>query len=179
MVKARRKRLFSITARAIPALVVSAAGIMLAVSSCGSPKPPGGTDQAESVKRPADVREPVPVGHCRIIGTVLEVHAPDPKIAGEDLCSKYPCRASVRVDSILGYGSGFPGALGPGQMIEARFEYTLAPSKEAYPGAAFTLPGLAPGDRFQADLSGGAEMLRSVPGGERTRYGVALYKLLR
>jgi hypothetical protein len=96
-----------------------------------------------------------------------------------DPCSLYPCTATVRVDSVLGYGSGFANALGPGQILEIRFAYTLAPSKQAYPDAAFSLPGLSVGEKFQADISASEEI--PAPGAERgtVRYEIGLYAPVR
>ncbi len=144
-------------------------GVLLA--SCSSSKSEQETNDRIVVAKPEAIREPVPVGQCRIVATVIAVDGPRGEARQDDPCSRFPCAASVRVDSVLGYGSGFQGALGAGQTIEVEFLYTLAPSREAYPGGPVSLPGLGAGDQFQADLSGSQETLDRNP----RRFSVALY----
>jgi hypothetical protein len=129
--------------------------------------------------RPEAIREAIPPNHCRLIGTVLKVHEVESALNSDDPCSRFPCTATVRVDSIVGYGSAFGGALGIGQEIEVQFLYTLAPSEEAYPSESFSLPGLGDGDRFGADLRGAQETMLLGAGKEESRYAVALYKVIR
>ena len=168
LVKARRSEKIRIYARTLLVMAVAA----LTISSCSSSKSNYTKNPNEEIARPEAIRDPVPAGHCRVVATIVNVHPPQQGGKEEDPCRRFPCSATVRVDSVLGYGSGFRSALGPGQVIEARFVYTLAPSREAHPGQAFSLPGLGEGDRFQADLSGGSEAM----GQETESYGVALYK---
>jgi hypothetical protein len=159
-------------------LLVMALSGLAVLSSCSSAKTER-AHNAQPVERPEAVREPVPAGQCRLLATVLAVHAVQTAGADRDPCSLFPCTATVRIDSVLGYGSGFATVLGTGQVIDVRFAYTLAPSKQAYPDAAFSLPGLSVGERFQADFAASEEM--SVPGTERgaVRYGVGLYATVR
>jgi len=148
------------------------------MASCTSSR----TDNADATDRglpPEITAEPVAPNHCRIVGTILEVHGPELGAVSDEPCSKYPCTAKVRVDSVLGYGSAFPGALASRQTIEVRFQYTLAPSKEAYPNETISLPGLSSGDRFRADVSGFEEMAAPGEQGGRIRFGVALYAKLQ
>jgi len=141
--------------------------------SCSSSKSDEETSDRKVVTRPEAFTDPVPANQCRIVATVLEVHGPRRDAGQDELCSRFPCAASVRVDSILGYGSGFQGALGPGQTIDIDFLYTLAPSSEALPESQFSLPGLSAGDRFQADITSGQETLDRDP----KRFSVALYSV--
>ena len=145
----------------------------LTIGSCSSSKNNQTKDWREEIARPEAIQDPVPAGHCRIVATIVNVHPLQQGGKEEDPCSRFPCSATVRIDSVLGYGSGFRSALGPGQIIEARFVYTLAPSRDAHPGQAFSLPGLGEGDRFQADLSGGSEAM----GQEAETYAIALYRI--
>ena len=46
--------------------------------------------------------------------------------SGVGPCSKPPCRATVLVDSVLGYGSSFGAPLAAGRSIRAEFTFTLA-----------------------------------------------------
>lgn len=165
--KAPRKERARIHARTLLVMAIAA----LTISSCSSSKNNQTKDPSEEIARPEAIQDPVPAGHCRVVATIVNVHPPQQGGKEEDPCRRFPCLATVRVDSVLGYGSGFRSALGPGQVIEARFVYTLAPSREAHPGQAFSLPGLGEGDRFQADLSGGSEVM----GPQTESYGIALY----
>ena len=167
------------TSRVISLLRVATVFLALVVSSCSSSKTDSETTDGESIERPEAMREPIPAGHCRIVATVVEVHAPDADLGSENPCSRFPCAATVLVDSILGYGSGFTGTLAPGKHVEVRFTYTLAPSKQAHPSAAFSLPGLGSGDHFQADLSGSQEMISPGLDGRKGRYGVSLYRIVK
>ncbi len=96
-----------------------------------------------------DPEKMVPAGSCRVVVTVIAV---DPVASQEqdDPCSKAPCMASVRVDSILGCGSGFHGTLSSGSTIRARFATTLSPTKELFPKLEPSLPGLTRGSQFKA-----------------------------
>jgi len=167
---ARASRALIRSTTVAPVLVI--AGV---IASCASSRP----DELNGEPRPEVTAEPVYPNHCRIEGTILEVQGPDPGAPADDPCSKYPCTATIRVDSILGYGSAFPAALAPAQRIQVRFEFTLAPSSEAFPNETFSLPGLMPGDRFGADVSGSEAMTVQGPQGGTNKYGVALYRKLK
>lgn len=90
-------------------------------------------------------------GEVRAVCTVVGIDSTRTARAG-DPCSTYPCFATIRIDSVLGYGSGFPRPLSAGESISARFAFTLAPSNEAMPNIATPLPGLEEGDAFMADI---------------------------
>lgn len=154
----------------VPALVV--AGMIASCASSRSAAP-------EREPPPFVTGEPIAPNHCRVVGTILEMQEPDAGATGSGPCSRYPCVAKVRVDSVLGYGSAFPGALAPGQAIQVRFQFTLAPSSEVFPNETFSLPGLTPGDRFAADVSGFEEMMAPAAHGGAEHYGVALYRKLQ
>ena len=166
----------AVIAAKVIAPVLVAVGL---IASCTSPRTAGKTEAAEGVLRPELSAEPVAPNHCRIVGTILEVQGPDRSAASGDPCSKFPCSATVLVDSVLGYGSAFPGALAPRQVIEVRFQYTLAPSREAFPSETFSLPGLSPGHRFRADVSGFEEMAAPGQQGTKVRFGVAMYSVFQ
>jgi hypothetical protein len=139
------------------ALVVLTAVLMLIVS-CRSTKDTASEMKEEAkIERPPDPGPGVPPGHCRIVGTIVSV---DPVSSGDanDPCSKAPCSATVKVDEVIGYGSGFTASLGKGSEIKVYFQYTLNPSGESFPGMSPALPGLKQGSRFQADLRSGATM---------------------
>lgn len=70
----------------------------------------------------------------------------------EDPCASVPCEAIVRIDSVLGYGSAFPGAVGVGQTVRVHFRFTLASTEKLFPSMRPPYPGLSVGSRFSASL---------------------------
>lgn len=163
-----------VTAKAVATVPV----VLVLVASCTASRTDDNTEATDRGLPSPVTAEPVAPGHCRIVGTIVEVQGPDRGAASGEPCSKFPCSATVLVDSVLGYGSAFPGALAARQVIEVRFQYTLAPSREAFPKETFSLPGLSPGQRFRADVSGFEEMLAPGERGPRVRFGVAMYSVL-
>ena len=123
--------------------LLSAALVVVAGSCIGS--------QPDDDLRP-NAREINP-GEVRVASTVVSIDTVRSGRA-DDPCARYPCYATIRIDSILGYGSGFPRPLSPGESLRARFAFTLAPSADAMPGYEPPLPGLEEGVSFQADLRG-------------------------
>ncbi|MBI2618867.1 MAG: hypothetical protein HYW57_02180 [Ignavibacteriales bacterium] len=139
--------------------------------SCSAAKE--GTDGKEAqMPKPAEPGPGVPPNHCRIIGTIVsidEMLAPDT----DDPCSKAPCVATVRIDEVLGYGSGFIGMIGSGKEIKVRFQTTLAPTRDILPHLMPALPGLQSGSRFQADLRGSGPPMME---GQEDTYSVNHYE---
>lgn len=115
------------------------------------------------VRMPEPLGPGVPPGQVRIVGTVVRV---DSTFLGADgdPCAVAPCLATVKVEEILGMGSGFTGTIGKGSEISVRFQYTLGETSKVFPEMAPSLPGLRPGSRFKADLrSGAASMKETTP----------------
>lgn len=112
----------------------------------------GAEQQQQVPPRPADMGRIAP-GQVRILGHVVTV---DSTLSdqSDDPCSRAPCTATVRVDSILGYGSGFPRPLSRGEEIRVRFGFTLGPTEDVIPSLEESYPGLEPGDWFWADVRG-------------------------
>ena len=118
------------------------------------------SDEQKEMKKPADPGPGVPPSHCRLVGTVVSIDTTLSSMT-EDPCSKVPCVASVRIDEVVGYGSGFVGMLGKGSEIKMRFRYTLGPTSDVFPGMSPSLPGLETGSKFQADVRMSNSMLES------------------
>jgi hypothetical protein len=94
----------------------------------------------------------LPPDVCRIIGTVVRVDSTLKSTSPDDPCSKVPCEAMVRVDSVLGYGSSFPIVLSTGTVIRTHFTFTLAPTEQVLPKVKPSYPGVAAGSWIRADL---------------------------
>ena len=130
-------------------------------------------ETSSTVQRmPAQPGPGISPGHCRIVGTVTAIE--QQKTGNpDDACSKAPCIASVRVEEVLGYGSGFTDILGTGKEIRVKFRYTLAPTSELFPQMAPPLPGLEVGAKFQTDL---LTLGPSMAGRDESGYIVELYQ---
>lgn len=90
-------------------------------------------------------------GQARLAGTVVSIDTAR-STRPSDPCAKAPCRAQVRVDTVLGYGGGFPRPLVPGETLAVHFGFTLAPTPSVMPEVTPPYPGLEVGDAFTADL---------------------------
>ncbi len=75
------------------------------------------------------------------------------------ICSKFPCRARVRITSVTECGSAVTQPLTPGDTVELKFMYSLGDTKKAFPYMKAHYPGLKEGQTFSAT----AEQ-RLVPG---------------
>ncbi len=145
--------------------------------SCRSSKSSedGRTIAVDSNKKPSDPGPGLSPDHCRIIATVVSI---ENLLSGHpgDPCSKAACTAAIRVDEILGYGSGFNKPLSKGSEIRVRFLYTLASTKELFPAMNPGLPGLKVGSSFEADLFAGEEPIATEVD-KRPILVVGLYKV--
>ncbi|MEX1138539.1 MAG: hypothetical protein WEB33_10200 [Bacteroidota bacterium] len=146
--------------------------LAIATLGCKSSQEKKSEDNAE-MQKPAEPGPGVPPGHCRIIGTVVSI---DPSLSTmtDDPCAKAPCVATVKVDEIVGYGSGFVGNLGKGSEVKVRFQYTLTPTSEMFPAMSPPLPGLDTGSKFQADV----RMNNALMGSDQVTYVVDRYQVL-
>jgi len=92
-------------------------------------------------------------GKCRITGTIKKIAPLNQSSQDDSPCSKYPCIASVRVDSIWGYGAAFANPVKTGKEIMLKFEFTLSPtSEEIFKNLDTRLPGLDVNSVFSGDI---------------------------
>lgn len=90
--------------------------------------------------------------HCRVMATVVGIDSTLLSRNADDACSKVPCRAYVRIDSVLGYGSSFTKPFSHGQTIVLEFRYTLYPTATLFPKMQPSYPGLNIQSRFIGDV---------------------------
>lgn len=114
-------------------------------------------EDSQSQKVTADQKlarpgEPIPPNTCRIVGTIVGIDSTLERSNSSDPCSKVPCRAAVRVDSILGYGQAFGRPLSRGEKISVKFVFTLSPTKDLIPNMSEFYPGLHVGSIFLANV---------------------------
>ncbi len=154
--------------------IVITLSLVLAISVLGCSS--GRQTQQTSVKETITRGAAIPPNHCRIVGTIVGVDSVLDRSDTTSPCSRFPCRATVRIDSVLGYGMAFPQPLAVGTTVEAAFLFTLHSTAGLFPGMAETFPGLKVGDVFRADLRG---LESDFPGGRSpVSYSIARYELL-
>jgi hypothetical protein len=90
-------------------------------------------------------------GTCNIEGKIVAVMAPSDKDTGS-ICSKYPCRAMVKIIKVFGCGAGVSLPVHGDDTLEMKFAYTLHPT-EIFPDMKVHFPGLKKGDVFMATAS--------------------------
>lgn len=98
------------------------------------------------------LQEPIPPNHCRIVGTVVSIDPVSQSSDPNDPCARVPCKAAIRVNRVLGYGSAFTKPLSPGNVISVQFAFTTGATKELFPSMASSYPGVQQGTSFQADV---------------------------
>lgn len=87
-----------------------------------------------------------------IIGKVIERIPSSDVDKGWDHCDGHPCRAQIQVLALAKRGSNYHGQFNENDTIEARFIYTLDPTKEIFPELNEPLPGLYTAEYFEAEL---------------------------
>jgi hypothetical protein len=146
----------------------------LLFNSCGSSKQE--KMQSEEKKSESEmIKNPPPgpaPGTCRIIATVETIDRTLKGTSDKDPCGKAPCMATIKIDSVLGYGSAFPSVLTSGKKLTVRFAHTLNPTKDVWPEIQPPLPGLRVGYKFEAVLSAAAAMGKNDP-----EYSIARYEV--
>ena len=122
-----------------------------------------------------DVR--IPPGICRFIGSIEKIHDKQLSDNKDDPCSKVPCLATVRIDSVLGYGQGVVHPLAKGERIQVQFMFTLQPSATYFPRLKTVLPGLHLHSTFLADLNM-QELIDSPKSKQAIRYSILTYSII-
>lgn len=105
----------------------------------------------------------IPPNHCRVMATIESIEATLEGANEKDPCGNMPCLATVKIDSIVGYGSAFPKPLAAGQTLRVRFAFTLNATKDMLPDVKPALPGLSVGSRFEALIGGNLAMGKAEP----------------
>ncbi len=91
-------------------------------------------------------------GTCRIIGTIMAIDPELQSASPKQPCANAPCKATVRVDSVLRRGAEFKGDFSAGSIVEMNFAFTLRPTSEVMPHLKDPYPGLDVGSRFEAEV---------------------------
>jgi hypothetical protein len=137
----------------------------LLFNSCGSSKQE--KMQSEEKKSESEmIKNPPPgpaPGTCRIIATVETIDRTLKGTSEKDPCGKAPCMATIKIDSVLGYGSAFPKPFAAGQKVKVTFAQTLNPTKDVWPDIQPPLPGLRVNDRFEATIGSAMVVGTSEP----------------
>ncbi len=147
--------------RAYSLFALALAIILLACGTSKQEKIQG--EQTEKEKLVMNAPPPISPNHCKVVATVDSI---DRKLRGtsaKDPCSKAPCVAMVKIDSVLGYGSAFPKALAPGMKLNVKFAHSINPTKDVWPEIQPPLPGLRVGAKFEALINGTSVMGKTEP----------------
>ena len=95
------------------------------------------------------IESKIPPGHAKIVGVIIEIETVSDSSYLNDLCSKTPCIAIVKVSSAV-YGAAFP-SFSKDDEIRIKFLFTLEKTtKELFPNMDETYPGLKVGQEFTA-----------------------------
>lgn len=132
--------------------------ILIAAGTCGDRSGDEGDHEsrAERALTAPDELEEAGPNEARILATVTAVFD---ERSESGPCAQARCRATIRVDSVLGYGSAFPRPISTGEHMDVRFAFTLAPTDDLDLNIDDSYPGLEPGEAFWAILQG-----RPAPG---------------
>lgn len=106
---------------------------------------------SKDVSKTPKLTEPnkIPPGHAEVTGEIIEIEPIVKSSNKNDPCSKAPCVAKIKVESVS-YGVGFP-TLNKKYNIRIKFYFTLMPTtKDMFPNMDEFYPGLKAGDRFKA-----------------------------
>ena len=89
---------------------------------------------------------------CKIEGEIVSEMKMQDKDTGS-ICSKYPCKAKVRILKVLDRGSSVSISINAGDTIEVNFAYSLSSTSTISPAMKAQYPGLKRKDRFIADVT--------------------------
>lgn len=142
-----------------------------ALMSCRQPAKEG--EHVRMQEQAASAGGHVAPNHALIVGEIVEIESAtfDPSDV-ESPCSRIPCVANVRVESVLGVGMGFPQPFVEGATHRMKFAFTLGPTVDVFPEMKPSLPGLESGSRFTADITG----YETLQGDTQPRYTVHRYE---
>jgi hypothetical protein len=147
--------------------------IAAVLASCATPHNDRNGQDSAAVTKPTSQTlssaEQIPPSQCRIRATVVSIDSTLSSSDTSNPCSRFPCSAKIRVDSVLGYGAGFDRPLAPGETIPVTFAFTLKPITLS--SLKETLPGLQIGSSFTADLQGGSPS----PAAKETEQSFVIY----
>ena len=115
---------------------------------------------------------PLAPGTCRVIGVVAGVEQELDDANPNSPCGKAPCRAAIKIESILGRGRDFNALFESGDTLAVHFAYTTAPTQSLFPDMDAHYPGVATGDTIQVDLKMGGE---SMTGANKTQPPLTIY----
>jgi hypothetical protein len=122
------------------------------LAGCGGSSPAEKESNLDLRNNTTVYQEKIAPDHCIIVGTIFKIDTSLEKSGVNSPCSKVPCIARVRIDSVLGYGPNFP-PLRLGEIIKIKFGFTLGPTtRDLFPHMTGYFPGLKENDTFKADV---------------------------
>ena len=173
-----RKMLCDYTARLLIVLFYCCAAVACSKANRGAApgEQTGVREETSTTNKPRAIAGPrIPPNHCRIIGSIVSIDETLISSDPSNPCSKVPCRATVRIESVLGYGSAFTDPLSRGAEIVVQFTFTLSPTKDLFPDMSREYPGLTAGSRFLSDVE--ALQMRERGENSSTKYVIYGYEV--
>lgn len=149
---------------------------LIMLCGCGSHQKANDTASDAQTATIQELSPAVSAGYCRVLATVTAIDTARYSGDANSPCAKAPCRAILKVETILGAGAGFHPPLVAGNSIPVKFAYSTAPSSEVAPDLADPLPGVQAGDRIRVDIAGRQPEMGGATGREYTVYQYALIK---
>ncbi len=149
--------------------------LLLTVISCNSTRQKGEQASTDQPKNASSLKldgQNIPPGQCRIIGTIVSINEIKKTGNADDPCSKTPCQAVVRVDSVLGYGQGYVRPLAKSKEVPVTFRFTLSPTEKFFKNMTTTYPGLEEGSTFMADVE-----VQQLIGSKSFQYSISGYEI--
>ena len=108
---------------------------------------------------------------CNIKGIITGIMPVTAADSGS-ICSRYPCRAKVKILGVYGCGSSVSLPVHTDDTLEMQFAYTLH-STEIIPNMTDYFPGLAQGGLFTAQIE---QRMQMGTGGFFVVYGYNIVK---
>lgn len=97
-------------------------------------------------------RDKIAPGNIKVAATVVKIHHEKLSDDENSPCSKVPCYASIKIDSVLGKGHSFRENIVKGDTIEAHFTFTTGKADSSnFPGLTKAFPGVTEGSSFVSE----------------------------
>jgi len=116
-------------------------------------------------------------GTCTIIGKIISIDKTKLSKDKNSPCSKQPCWATVKINSVIGCGAGAP-FIGNKDTVTVKFAFTLGETtKELFPNLEERMPGLHVNSIFEAQISR-LKTLNFAAENKEDMYEIYTYKLV-
>jgi len=138
----------------------------------------GGEDSSETAsvipEKPVSSRNTIPPGHCHITGTLVDIDTTRISDNPDDPCFRFPCNATMIIETVHGYGPAFSTPLAAGKKIPLYFVYSIAgTAATGFTMEKHDLAALQTGSRIETYVKG-----VRLKGRENIEYHVYSYSVV-